>query len=304
MNLKEYQAMPDNGLYEKIEQRVRRRCGWRVAGAMAAVVMVVGVAAGLLWPRGAAERQSMKPVAVVSTDGSFVIADSNMPEAMETANSPLAAVEQSTPTVAVASAVANASAAAPSTDLASPSSIEVSPLPAKAEASITTMPAASQAVDSPSSTPSINTVSTAASTLPSAEEASVAQAEEETSSIEYTAKVPTKDGEPDPLPEHVDNILWAANVVMPQAEDDALRYFQVKASSALTNFVLTVYNRGGRVVFQTNELTAASEGYVSRSWDGTYKGSLVPQGTYVWIARFRDTAGKVRTERGTVTVVR
>ena len=112
-----------------------------------------------------------------------------------------------------------------------------------------------------------------------------------------TAIVATaKDGGAAPVQPHYDNVLWAPNIIMPMADAEENRVFKVKSTSAVSNFRMVVYSRDGRPVFSSND--------IDQGWDARRDGSLVPQGTYVWIARFRDSAGSIRQEKGTVTVVR
>lgn len=54
MDLKDYREQPDNGLFEKIERRLRHRRLMRRAGVAAGVVAVVAVVAVTLWPAGEA----------------------------------------------------------------------------------------------------------------------------------------------------------------------------------------------------------------------------------------------------------
>ena len=111
------------------------------------------------------------------------------------------------------------------------------------------------------------------------------------------ATVPAvKSGESTPSTPHYDNVLWAPNIISPMAEEDENRVFKVKATSTVSDFHMVVYNRGGRQVFASND--------INRGWDARREGSMVPQGTYIWVARFRDSSGTLRQEKGSVTVVR
>jgi gliding motility-associated-like protein len=57
-----------------------------------------------------------------------------------------------------------------------------------------------------------------------------------------------------------------------------------------------VYNRWGQLIFNTNSL--------ADGWDGTIKGVKQPAGTYVWMVRAVDLAGKVYEMKGTSTLIR
>lgn len=58
----------------------------------------------------------------------------------------------------------------------------------------------------------------------------------------------------------------------------------------------TVYNRLGQVVFSSND--------PSQGWDGTFKGTLQPPATYVWIAAGTTFRGTEIVRKGTVVLVR
>ncbi|MBK8499426.1 MAG: gliding motility-associated C-terminal domain-containing protein [Flavobacteriales bacterium] len=63
-------------------------------------------------------------------------------------------------------------------------------------------------------------------------------------------------------------------------------------------FELSIFNRWGESVFNSVDPGAA--------WDGSYSGAMVPDGTYVYMLRYRDSCnGTGRMERiGHVTVLR
>jgi gliding motility-associated-like protein len=58
----------------------------------------------------------------------------------------------------------------------------------------------------------------------------------------------------------------------------------------------SVFNRWGEQIFQTNDINAG--------WDGSYKGSVVQQDTYVWKVIVFDYQGKEHQLIGHVTVLR
>ena len=59
---------------------------------------------------------------------------------------------------------------------------------------------------------------------------------------------------------------------------------------------LRIYNRWGQLVFSTNSLT--------EGWDGTIKGNKQQTGTYVWMLKAEDLAGKIYEMKGTSTLIR
>lgn len=65
-------------------------------------------------------------------------------------------------------------------------------------------------------------------------------------------------------------------------------------SSALFSFY--IYNRYGKLVFKTND------GF--EKWDGRLKGKPSPGGVYVWMMTYKNKAGFVQTDKGTVNLIR
>ena len=57
-----------------------------------------------------------------------------------------------------------------------------------------------------------------------------------------------------------------------------------------------VYNRWGQLIFSTNSLT--------RGWDGAINGVKQATGTYIWMLRAEDLAGKVYEMKGICTLIR
>jgi gliding motility-associated-like protein len=69
------------------------------------------------------------------------------------------------------------------------------------------------------------------------------------------------------------------------------RYVGIKKLS-----YFTIYNRWGQVIFTTTD--------TRKSWDGTLKGKAVSTGSYVWMLKAEDIAGKVYQMKGTFTLIR
>ena len=59
---------------------------------------------------------------------------------------------------------------------------------------------------------------------------------------------------------------------------------------------LTVYNRWGNIIFQSNDPT--------HNWDGTYMNRDVPEGVYYFVATFKDCTGERLRKAGHITVLR
>jgi gliding motility-associated-like protein len=61
-------------------------------------------------------------------------------------------------------------------------------------------------------------------------------------------------------------------------------------------YQFTVYNRWGQIVFQTTDL--------GKAWDGTYESLLQQSNAFVWICTYQFEEEEVKTQRGTVMLVR
>ncbi|MCD4773456.1 MAG: gliding motility-associated C-terminal domain-containing protein [Bacteroidales bacterium] len=64
-------------------------------------------------------------------------------------------------------------------------------------------------------------------------------------------------------------------------------------------FKMLIYNRWGALIFQSND--------ISHGWDGTFKGNLCPQGTYIYKIQYSlssSSSGQSESKMGTVVLVR
>jgi gliding motility-associated-like protein len=59
--------------------------------------------------------------------------------------------------------------------------------------------------------------------------------------------------------------------------------------------VVSIYNRYGQLVYE-------SKAYQNRPWDGSFKGSAVPNGGYVYLIQLNNNIKE--TIKGTVLVIR
>jgi gliding motility-associated-like protein len=64
----------------------------------------------------------------------------------------------------------------------------------------------------------------------------------------------------------------------------------------IKEYTLTIYNRWGEIVFQSNSL--------EEGWDGLYRNEEAPPGRYVYAVRGRDAAGRPFTREGAVQLIR
>ena len=64
----------------------------------------------------------------------------------------------------------------------------------------------------------------------------------------------------------------------------------------ITTFEMRIFNRWGEMMYVTDVL--------GKGWDGTFKGSLMPEGTYVFRATLTDKAGRTFDRSGTVVLLK
>ncbi len=285
MNLKEYKAQPDEGLYEKIQRRLRLRRFLRY-GTVA--VILAGVAATvwlLVSPSSSSEQAPLVSLNshVTATPRTTDTAVSR--QAPRSSEEPLAsrrapsALEETHASVEPAAAKTSLTTVTPPTAHLSPLTYNA-PLPG-AE-TLASHPAAL-----PSEGPAASDESSAAPMAPAS------HAGEATATTEEPLSLEKGPGEP---PLHADNQMWAPNVIVPDGDIDDNRVFKLHFTSPVTDFHIYIFNRGGRQLF-----TSTDPAFV---WDGTHNGTRLPQGAYVWVAQYRDSDGKPHQEQGTVTLLR
>jgi len=87
--------------------------------------------------------------------------------------------------------------------------------------------------------------------------------------------------------------IYFPNAFKPGGIDDEFKpIFRFLGGS---NYLFQIYNRWGQLIFET---TDPYEG-----WDGTYKGTYVIQGTYIYKFQYLDVYGDSFNQQGTVTVI-
>jgi gliding motility-associated-like protein len=89
-------------------------------------------------------------------------------------------------------------------------------------------------------------------------------------------------------------------VVFPNAfkpDADGMNDLFHPIASNVSKFHLTIYNRWGQFIFETNDIEAG--------WDGNIKGEKCPAGLYVYVAdyEFQDD-NEMKTSRGSFTLTR
>jgi gliding motility-associated-like protein len=76
------------------------------------------------------------------------------------------------------------------------------------------------------------------------------------------------------------------------AENEAFRVF----GQYVQEFEMKIFNRWGELLYSTSNL--------NDSWDGTFKGAPMPEGTYAFIATITDDIGRTFHRSGSVVLLR
>jgi len=81
----------------------------------------------------------------------------------------------------------------------------------------------------------------------------------------------------------------------PLAADNAI-FFPVLTGVVGEEYILSIFNRWGELLFETHEIT--------QGWDGYYRGKLCAQDAYVWKVKGKYVNGQKFSEVGDVTLIR
>ena len=93
---------------------------------------------------------------------------------------------------------------------------------------------------------------------------------------------------------YFDPIVYIPNTFTP--DDDAHNnYFEVIASN-ITDFELLIFDRWGELIYTMTDL--------NDQWDGTYKGRLCKDGTYVWKMTYKSLRGEKFVETGHINILK
>ncbi len=88
---------------------------------------------------------------------------------------------------------------------------------------------------------------------------------------------------------------WLPNVFTPNR--DINRKFGLFNNIKAIDFTMTIFNRWGLKVFETNDQ--------NEHWDGTYKGKPCEVGNYVWVITYRQFEGTdMVKKKGTVLLLK
>lgn len=94
-----------------------------------------------------------------------------------------------------------------------------------------------------------------------------------------------------------DIIFYAPNSFTPDGDEFNQSWLFYVSGIDEYNFELLIFNRWGQIIWETHD--------VNSSWDGTYNGEIVPQGTYTWVARVKDLYSDSKEEfSGAINIMR
>lgn len=116
------------------------------------------------------------------------------------------------------------------------------------------------------------------------------------STISYTLELTDENGckNYDVVTVHVSGNLFAPNTFSPNS--DGLNDVFYAHAIGVEKFNLMIFNRWGELIFETNDLF--------KGWDGTYKSTDSPIGTYVWKIDLTEVSGDSRQVIGHVNLIR
>ena len=77
-----------------------------------------------------------------------------------------------------------------------------------------------------------------------------------------------------------DVIFYAPNTFTPDNDEHNQTWSIVIEGIDEMNFNLEIYNRWGEMVWKSRDIKA--------EWDGSYGGGIVPEGTYIWKASYKE----------------
>lgn len=279
-NLKNYRVNPDPEVWERIQKTIRRKAVRRQAltAAAGAVIVASAIVAVVNWPSAvtAPATQPSQQVAQVNTER-LNVQQAALPEPakLEVAE-PVTAQMPAEPVAKVLNPT-QSPAAAPQQEA------KVEPRPAVAK----------EAPVVPVALPKSESV---AETAPTVAEPEPQLVVEQPVVTPQPAKSASKSAVTVP---NEDTILWFPNVFIPGSGDEEINIFRPRmnhSGDVISNYKMTIFNRGGSQVFLSSD--------INNGWDGTFRGREMPQATYVYVVYFTDRDGFRHQRKGTITLIR
>lgn len=91
--------------------------------------------------------------------------------------------------------------------------------------------------------------------------------------------------------------VWFPNAFMPNSDYSDVNVFRVHSTNQLEYFRIYIYDRRGQLVFSSQDQNF--------EWDGVVKDRLAPQGTYVYVCKYRRPGTQeIITQKGAVNLIR
>lgn len=72
--------------------------------------------------------------------------------------------------------------------------------------------------------------------------------------------------------------------------------FLIYADWEVENFEITIYHRGGNIVYKSND--------IHKGWDGLFQNNELPQGVYVYIISYKNPKGDDKILKGTLNLIK
>lgn len=92
-------------------------------------------------------------------------------------------------------------------------------------------------------------------------------------------------------------LIYAPNTFTPDGDEFNQNWRVYMEGVDIYDWELLIYNRWGEIIWESNDIEVP--------WDGTYKGQLLPDGTYPWTIRTRNVLNDEKVEfRGHVNIIR
>lgn len=279
-NLKNFSEQPDPKVWEAVKKAERKSCLRRqlMSGVIGGLLVASAIVATLFLPSAQLE----KPVAL----------ESQQPVVIPQASAQESAVEEVSVAPASEPVVSHQPKAEPT-----PSVAEVVQLDVPTEKSPKAEPVAPRRVVS---SVQVSRVSSAlAENTNVVAEVKVADRGVEEAlkaTVEQEKKQAAKAGSSTNVP---DTIIWIPNAFAPASDNPDVRTFRARLNrhdASISNFKMVIYNRAGHQVFSSMD--------INTEWDGTYRGTRLPQGAYVYVLHYTDADGFQHQRKGSVSLIR
>lgn len=116
-------------------------------------------------------------------------------------------------------------------------------------------------------------------------------------SLEVTSEFGCKDTSIQKIVVMPEVIIYAPNTFTPDNDEHNQHWGIHIEGIDVTDFNLLIFNRWGEIIWESNDPSA--------TWDGTYNGRIISQGTYSWIVRAKDLLNDGKYEfNGFINIIR